>query len=87
MNKKDSCGAKLMFVGKCKTSNAFTLPNGKPDWSCTVKPTIRYSRSTVCSNGHKEYYGSDKPIKSFERFYNKGICTRIVLRSNVEGGK
>lgn len=79
MKKKNICGAQLKFTSVCKARKAFILPNGKPDWSCTVKPTIRYERITTCTSGHEECYGSDKPIKSFERFYNKGFCSRIIL--------
>lgn len=78
------CNSKMKFIDKCKAYETFILPNGQPDWSCTVKPTIRYGRTTICTNGHKESCGSSKPIKSFKRFKNKGICNRVVFN---KGGK
>ena len=68
------CGKKLKFISECKTHDTFILPNGQPDWSCTVKPTKRYSRDTECPDGHRQSYGSKKPITSFKRFKNKGFC-------------
>ena len=77
------CGKKLKFTSECKTRKVFILPNGQPDWSCTVKPTIRYARDTKCSDGHLESYGSYKPMTmtSFKRFKNKGFCDRPIISS------
>lgn len=68
------CGKKLKFISKCITREVFILPNGQPDWSCTVEPTIRYSRDVECGDGHKQSYGSKNRITSFKRFANKGFC-------------
>lgn len=77
------CGKKLKFIGKCITRKVFILPNGQPDWSCTVEPTIRYARDTKCSDGHLESYGSHKPLTSFKNFKNKGFCDRPIF--NLKG--
>ena len=74
VNRMKICGKKLKFISKCITREVFILPNGQPDWSCTVEPTIRYSRDVKCSDGHKQSYGSKNRITSFKRFANKGLC-------------
>lgn len=79
------CGKKLKFTSECKTLKVFILPNGQPDWSCKVKPTIRYSRDTKCSDGHSVSNGSAKPIRSFKNFKNKGFCDRPIIL--CKGGK
>ncbi len=75
------CGKKLKFISECKTYDTFKLPNGKPDWSCTVEPTKLYSRQAKCSDGHVESFASWKPMTSFKNFKNKGLCEMPARRS------